>query len=275
MDAHFSELQHWMRCEHQWYGLDYEQLESNEGVSQAYLFGGLFHRLTAMLDNGRDEVDLAELEPEYGQLYDEERAMLLPLFGAWTKWWPNQGYEVLSVETELRLPMGDYEGEPVFVVGTADRILRDKATDLLWVGEIKTTGSARQDHLTLDPQGLTYTLVGRELGIDVQGVVYLQARKQLPAKARTPLFYATPVPFGPTATRQWAGEIDAALAGIMRERLGGGLFELRRRFNPIPFMPCSCPLSKLCEAWLLGRYDQAKESLYHKKEDDRHDIQDD
>jgi hypothetical protein len=264
MDVHFSELQTLLRCEQKW-NLSYrQQLEPIGGPSDALKFGSAFHRLTEAADKGIDVVELGDLEMEA-----EPLRVLFAVFGAWEKWWrqfrDEHSIKVLEVEHELRLPLGyTKSGERTELVCTVDKLI--SADGLLWVADVKTSGSPQQSHFPLDQQGLTYTLAARELGLDVQGMLYLQVRTTDPARARTSLFIPTWQPFGLQATQQWGSQLDRLLYQWEIYRELGDEAEYLRRFNPHSWQSCICPFESICQSWLLGREEQAIESLLKPRE---------
>ena len=259
-EVHFSELQAAWRCEQKWNGLYREQLVSVQPLSLALRWGTAFHRLAAADELQQDEVQLADL-----QLEEADTSLLFAVFKAWRTWWPvwkaENKVKVLAVEHQLRVSPGGFWD--VDIVGTADYIV--EADGLRWLLDIKTTDSPQQNHFPLDMQGLTYAWLDRQLGNHPLGMIYVQVRKTDPARARVPLFIPTWQPFGPTATAQFEPQLLDCLQWVL-DNYDKPAARYTRRFNPLSWMSCVCPLEGLCQAWLQGREAEAKQIMYKNKE---------
>ena len=269
LELYRSELASWLRCETQHYDTYVNEVGLAGETALNLQIGKLWH---SMLEEYH-RFDMGQLEHGV-EVWTAHTGGFEYATGDWRwlpkmlikyhEWYKASGYKVLLVERELRIPWAPtaavkakYPDLEVILLGTIDRLYID-GSGQYWIGEDKTTTQHSNAHLLTDPQGLTYMLYADELDLPVEGVLYVQAKKHNPESpnTKTATIAAYPVPFSDQAKRSWGHQLDNVIARVVHSRLDP--FEeveptLFRRFNPLPWMSCFCPLEAKCLGWLHGR----------------------
>ena len=261
VEIHYSEIADRLRCERLHFNKYRRQIFPVGPPSENMVLGRLWHKMIQVKHKeGRQAaVDLWEAETGGVGLAVGDYRWLPAMLDKYSEWYAASAYRVLLSERELRVPYA--HGLPVDVVvvlvGSIDRLYLD-SDGQYWIGEDKTTAQFGNRHLLMDKQGLTYTLLADELGLPVQGMLYVQAKKHNPLdpRTRTDTVKSYPIPFSEDAVGRWAEMLDIVLPQIILERMEAiEKVEPRmlRRFNPLPWMGCFCDYESECLGWLNKR----------------------
>ena len=214
--------------------------------------GTAFHLALELHDLGQDAIEAVRALDNLDE-YEKETVLRLYLGHVWR--WQSDGFDVVAPEQQFDLPLTNpATGAPTpcwRVAGKMDRIVR-LADGRLALQEYKTTsddiapGSDYWVRLRLDQQVSLYFIAARELGFDVQTVIYDVTRKPAlrPLKA-TPeesrkytkegkLYAAqrlndeTPEEYGERVNEDIAARPDFYFARVELPRFESDLDEFRR-----------------------------------------------
>ena len=268
LEIHFSEISSYLRCEQQHFKKYVLKLAKVGDVAVNLAVGKLFHGMAQQYHESgmTDALSLWEAETGGYDFAAGDWRLLPGMLGEYVKWYKESGYKVLLAEKELRVPyvMEDsiaqsfrrsFDVTSVTLIGTIDRLYLD-ASGQYWIGEDKTTTQISGAHLLSDPQGLTYMLFADELGLPVEGVLYVQVRKANVNTARVPMVKDFPIPFADDAKRFQARQLDRVLPRVIYSKLAERESvepSLVYRLNPLPWMRCYCDFEDLCAGEIHGR----------------------
>lgn len=222
----YSQLAKFRRCRRSWL-LEYVQgyeLDREAGVSKgARSLGTLVHSYVEAYYNG-----------ENWENVEEEQSTALCDYGDWSTEWAEhftlarimmEGYvqwvavegadaseEVLHVEPQLRMFIGNFHGDDVYLTGKPDAIKRNTITGVVIVEDTKTVQSIDvvQHHA---PQGLTYALLaGDNFGLEVGEFRTNQLKKvKRTARAKPPFYDRSPMIVTPEHLHNHREQVEGQL----------------------------------------------------------------
>lgn len=172
----FSKAKCWRRC-HKQYDYKYNQRLERRKKAAPLLRGSILHemldaraRVLMKLKTVTPATILKRYEKQYFQLFQEEQDLygdfisdIKRIFDTYCRTYPEDSFEYLAVEEELRIPLGD----GIEFIGYIDKRIRDKKKKLHYVVDHKT-------HKNIPDEETRFA--------DLQSVFYIWARNKIHPK---------------------------------------------------------------------------------------------
>lgn len=179
----FSEIDTWRQCHFRWQ-LSYAERWRTDDTPRALAQGTLFHAVLEAQDRRRMDpsVQVWAPGPELN-LEDEMEANVDWMTSGYNDFYGDDAlYEVLGVEEEFELPMGEF-----VLRGRIDLVVRHIPTNSIWIRDHKTTSTMPKEADTdFDDQASLYILAKRRQGVDVRGCEFDYVRSKKLVREMSP-----------------------------------------------------------------------------------------
>jgi len=202
-EIHISDIQRFKRCRREWSWASHlkRNLEPREKYAPLWI-GTLVHhglemryRSQLMPEESIEsfaDANLSETQRNDPKVY-ENTVLAINLVDSYIKWqatdrtWlADRNFDFIAPEQDFKVLLWQTTRARIWLAGRFDGIVRRRDNGQLYLWEIKTTRSIaeREKQLDFDEQTSAYLYAARELGYDVQGVIYTLIRKKLPESPR-------------------------------------------------------------------------------------------